>query len=410
MTTHAHSSSSSPAAAGSDICIVGDGAVGKAAALGLAQAGLKVTLLAPPAKAGPGDDASWDVRVYALNHTARRLLSSVRVWEAMDAGRIAPVDNMTVHGDGADDKLKPGLLSFDAYAARTDALAWIVEGRNLDQALDAALRFSPNVRVVHGRARALAVADETATLTLESGQTLAAPLVVGADGANSWVRGQCDIGLDYRAYEQNAIVTNFSCELPHRGVAYQWFSPTEGIIALLPLPGNRVSLVWSAPQALADQLMRSSLSDLAARLAQWAAPVLGTLAPLQPEVVKAFPLRLIKPHAMIAPRVALIGDAAHAVHPMAGHGMNLGFGDVDALINTLSQREPQLDCGHERVLRRYARARKEEVLLMQLATDGLHRLFSTEAEPVRLVRNIGMSLVNHLPLLKRRLIAHALGQ
>ena len=156
--------------------------------------------------------------------------------------------------------------------------------------------------------------------------------------------------------------------------------------------------------------MRSSLSDLAARLAQWAAPVLGTLAPLQPEVVKAFPLRLIKPHAMIAPRVALIGDAAHAVHPMAGHGMNLGFGDVDALINTLSQREPQLDCGHERVLRRYARARKEEVLLMQLATDGLHRLFSTEAEPVRLVRNIGMSLVNHLPLLKRRLIAHALGQ
>jgi len=410
MTTHAHPSSSSPAAAGSDICIVGDGAVGKTAALGLAQAGLKVTLLAPPTKAAPPDDVSWDVRVYALNHTAHRLLSSVRVWDAMDVERIAPVDNMTVQGDGLAEKAKPGLLSFDAYAARTDALAWIVEGRNLDQALDAALRFAPNVRVVQGRATALSVSAEAATLTLESGQSLAAALVVGADGANSWVRGQCDIGLDYRSYGQNAIVTNFSCELPHRGVAHQWFSPTEGIIALLPLPGNRVSLVWSAPVALAEQLMRLPLSELAGRLAQWAAPVLGQLTPLQPEVAKAFPLRLIKPHAMIAPRVALIGDAAHAVHPMAGHGMNLGFGDVDALIETLVKREPQYDCGDDRVLRRYGRARKEEVLLMQIATDGLHRLFSTEAEPVRLVRNLGMSLVNHLPVLKRRLIAHALGR
>ena len=410
MTTHAHPSSSSPAAAGSDICIVGDGAVGKTAALGLAQAGLKVTLLAPPAKTAPPDEASWDVRVYALNHTARRLLSSVRVWDAMEAERIAPVDNMTVQGDGLGEQARPSLLSFDAYAARTDALAWIVEGRNLDQALDAALRFAPNVRVVQGRATALSVSAEAATLTLESGQSLSAALVVGADGANSWVRGQCDIGLDYRSYGQNAIVTNFSCELPHRGVAHQWFSPTEGIIALLPLPGNRVSLVWSAPVALAERLMRLPLSELAGHLAQWAAPVLGQLTPLQPEVAKAFPLRLIKPHAMIAPRVALIGDAAHAVHPMAGHGMNLGFGDVDALIETLVKREPQYDCGDDRVLRRYGRARKEEVLLMQIATDGLHRLFSTEAEPVRLVRNLGMSLVNHLPVLKRRLIAHALGR
>ncbi|WP_284078140.1 UbiH/UbiF family hydroxylase [Herbaspirillum aquaticum] len=410
MTTQAHTHTSSPAAAGTDICIVGDGAVGKTAALGLAQAGFKVTLLAPPPASATPDPASWDVRVYALNHTAHRLLSSVRVWDAMDAARIAPVDNMTVQGDGLPEKARPGLLSFDAYAARTDALAWIVEDRNLDQALDAALRFAPNVRVLHGRATALAVAGETATLTLESGQSLSAALVVGADGANSWVRGQCDIGLDYRAYGQNAIVTNFSCELPHRGVAYQWFSPTEGVIALLPLPGNRVSLVWSAPQALADQLLQLPLSALAERLAQWAKPVLGTLTPLQPEVAKAFPLRLIKPHAMIAPRVALIGDAAHVVHPMAGHGMNLGFGDVAALIDILVKREPQYDCGDERVLRRYARARKEEVLLMQIATDGLHRLFSTEAEPVRLVRNLGMSLVNHLPILKRRLIAHALGQ
>ncbi|WDZ95566.1 FAD-dependent monooxygenase [Herbaspirillum sp. WKF16] len=410
MTSNAQHHSSSPAAAGTDICIVGDGAVGKAAALGLAQAGFKVTLLAPPSRPPATDEASWDVRVYALNHTAHRLLSSVRVWEAMDAGRIAPVDNMTVHGDGAAAQAQAGFLSFDAYSARTHALAWIIEDRNLDQALDAALRFAPNVRVVQGRATALAVSQEAATLTLESGQAISAPLVVGADGANSWVRGQCDIGLDYRSYGQQAIVTNFSCEKPHLGVAYQWFSPTEGVIALLPLPGERVSLVWSAPQALAEQLLRLPLAELAQRLAQWAGPVLGALAPLQPEVAKAFPLRLIKPHAMIGPRVALIGDAAHVVHPMAGHGMNLGFGDVAALIDTLVNREPQYDCGDGRVLRRYARARKEEVLLMQLATDGLHRIFSTEAEPVRLVRNIGMSLVNRLPVLKRRLIAHALGK
>jgi ubiquinone biosynthesis UbiH/UbiF/VisC/COQ6 family hydroxylase len=410
MTSSAQHSPSSPAAAGCDICIVGNGAVGKAAALGLAQAGFKVTLLAPPVRAAAPDEASWDVRVYALNHTAHRLLSSLRVWDAMDAARIAPVDNMTVQGDGVGDRAQPGLLAFDAYSARTDALAWIVEDRNLDGALNAALRFAPNVRTVHGKAVALSAGADAATLTLESGETLSAPLVVGADGGHSWVRGQCDIGLDYRAYGQRAIVTNFSCEKPHLGVAYQWFSPSEGVIALLPLPGQRVSLVWSAPEALAGQLLGLPPAELAQRLAPWAGPVLGALAPLQPEVVKAFPLALIKPHALVAPRVALVGDAAHVVHPMAGHGMNLGFGDVAALIDTLVGREPQYDCGDARVLRRYARARKEQVLLMQIATDGLNRLFSTEAEPLRIARNLGMNLVNRLPVLKRRLIEHAMGK
>jgi len=411
MTSNAPHPHSSPTTVGPDICIVGNGAVGKTAALGLAQAGFRVTLLAPPASSVASDDGSWDVRVYALNHTARSLLSSVRVWEAMDAARVAPVDNMTVRGDGIDaEGARAGLLSFDAYGARTDALAWIVEDRNLDAALDAALRFAPNVSVVHGRATALSIGPELATLVLESGQQIRAPLVVGADGAHSWVRGQCDIGLDYRAYRQRAIVTNFNCEKPHQGVAHQWFSPSDGVIALLPLPGERVSLVWSAPDALADQLLGLSAAQLAERLASWAAPVLGTLAPLQPEVVRGFPLALIRPHAVIAPRVALIGDAAHVVHPMAGHGMNLGFADVAALIQTLQAREPQLDCGHARVLRRYARARKEEVLLMQVATEGLNRIFSTQAEPLRLVRNAGMSILNRIPLLKRRLMAHALGK
>ena len=138
--------------------------------------------------------------------------------------------------------------------------------------------------------------------------------------------------------------------------------------------------------------------------------MLGALKPLQPETVKAVPLSLVRPHAVLAPHVALVGDAAHVVHPLAGHGMNLGFADVAALLDTLAAREDQRAIGDARVLARYARARKEEVLLMQLATDGLERLFSTDLEPVRLARNLGMNVLNKLPMLKRRLMAHALGK
>ena len=135
-----------------------------------------------------------------------------------------------------------------------------------------------------------------------------------------------------------------------------------------------------------------------------------TLAPLQPELVRDFPLRLIRPHAMTSPRVALVGDAAHVVHPLAGHGMNLGFADIADLLKTIAGREEQRAIGDDRVLARYARARKEDVLLMQLATDGLARLFSTNLEPVRVARNIGLNLLNKLPMIKRRLMSHAMGK
>jgi len=126
--------------------------------------------------------------------------------------------------------------------------------------------------------------------------------------------------------------------------------------------------------------------------------------------VKAFPLALIRPHAIVAPRVALVGDAAHVVHPLAGHGMNLGFADVASLLKTIAGRGAQHDCGDEKLLRQYARSRKEDILLMQLATDGLQRLFATDFEPVRIMRNLGLNLVNNLPAVKRRLISHALGK
>jgi ubiquinone biosynthesis UbiH/UbiF/VisC/COQ6 family hydroxylase len=392
----------------SDICIVGNGAIAKTAALGLAQAGLSVTLLGPPSPppAPAAADPGWDARVYALNHTAHDLLSSLKVWDALDHARVAPVDAMIVHGDGP----KAGGLAFDAYGAHTNTLTWILEDRNLNQALDAALRFAQNVKTATGRATGLLRDDSHATVTLDDGSSIRAALVVGADGAQSWVRGQCDIGLDYRSYNQCAVVSNFACEKPHHGAAYQWFTGAEGIVALLPLPGNQVSLVWSAPEQLADTLRAESAQQIADRLAVYAHEKLGALTPLQPELVRDFPLRLIRPHAMTAPRVALIGDAAHVVHPLAGHGMNLGFGDVAQLIKTLSEREPQRGIGDDRVLARYARARKEDVLLMQVTTDGLARLFETDIEPLRAVRNFGLNLLDKLPVLKRRLISHAMGK
>jgi 2-octaprenylphenol hydroxylase len=391
-----------------DICVIGNGAVGKIAALGLAQAGLDVTLLRPvssqpaePTKAG------WDVRVYALNHVAHDLLASLKVWDALDASRIAPVDAMVVNGDGG---AHAGHLAFDAFAARVESLAWIVEDANLNQALDTALKFTPNITLLDATAAALSVDAAHATVKMSNGDTLAAHLVIGADGSQSWVRGQCDIDIAYRAYGQRAIVTNFSCARPHNGVAYQWFSATEGVIALLPLPGQRVSLVWSAPEALAQTLLREPLTALAHRLSIYSAESLGALTPLEPEAVKGLPLVFLRPQAITAARVALVGDAAHVVHPLAGQGMNLGFSDVAALIAAIVGREKQSDCGDARVLARYSRSRKEEILLMQIATDGLNRVFSADFEPLRMARNLGMNLVDKFPFLKRHLIAQALGK
>lgn len=396
-----------------DICVIGNGAIGKASALALAQAGLEVGLVAPSSpslgatSAKPLSDTNhWDHRVYALNHVARSLLSSLKVWDAMAVERIAPVDAMAVQGDAAD---QSGLLSFDAFGARVDALAWIVEDSNLNQALDAALRFAPGLKIVHGVATALDRTADVAQITLGNGDLISSKLLLGADGANSWVRTQADIGMDYRSYSQQAVVVNFESEHAHHGVASQWFLGADGIVALLPLPGNRVSLVWSAPDALANTLLGESAEQLAQRLMALPGQTLGQLRMLPPDAPKFLPLRLIRAHSLVADRVALVGDAAHVVHPLAGQGMNLGFADIQSLLDAIAKRDQPADCGDARTLGRYARARKEEVLLMHIATDGLQRLFASELPPVKLLRNAGMGLVNKLPFLKRRLMTHALG-
>ena len=394
----------------SEICVIGNGAIGKVTALALAQAGFDVVLLGPAAASQRPQEPlgdNWDNRVYALNHIAHALLLSLKVWGAMDVSRIAPVDAMAVRGDtGA----IPGQLAFDAYGARVNALAWIVEDGNLNKALDAALRFASNLRIISGTTTKLITYANQACVEFDNGDVLETSLVVGADGANSWVRAQADIGLDYRSYNQRAVVANFSCEKPHHGVASQWFLGGDGIVALLPLPGERVSLVWSAPEHLADTLLREPVEKLAARLTALPEQALGQMSILPPAAPSAFPLRLISSHSAVAHRVALVGDAAHVVHPLAGQGMNLGFADVDALLAALNKRELQSDCGDARTLGRYARARKEEVLLMKIATDGLQRLFASELAPLRTLRNAGLSLVDRIPFLKRRLMSHAFGK
>ena len=384
-----------------EIAVIGNGAIGKTTALGFAQAGYQVILVASSSATKPMSE-EWDARVFALNHTAKNLLSKLKVWDALNTQRIAPIEAMQVFDEAG------AQLNLDAYSAHQQELAWIVEDQNLNHALDAALRFTPNVQIVHGKTESISA--DFAELTLDNKTTLQAELWVGADGAQSWLRNQADINLDYRSYGQRGVVANFSCSKPHHGVAHQWFVGELGVIALLPLPGQQVSLVWSAPEALATTLMSESTEQLAARLAEYCSAQLGELTSLPPHRTQAFPLQFISPHKMTGTRFALVGDAAHVVHPLAGHGMNLGFGDVAALLDAVSQREAWRSCGDERVLQRYARARKEEVLLMQLTTDGLSRLFGSTLTPVQTARSVGMSMINKLPFFKKRLIQQAMGK
>jgi len=384
-----------------EIAVTGNGAIGKTTALALAQAGLNVILVAPSVSTKP-PSSEWDARVFALNHTAKNLLSKLKVWDALNLQRIAPVEAMHVFDDNG------GKLVLDAYSANQQEMAWIIEDQNLNQALDAALRFTPNVQIVVGKS--VSITADFSQMTLDTNITVQADLWVGADGAQSWLRNQANIGLDYRSYAQRGVVANFSCSKPHHGIAHQWFVGDQGVIALLPLPDQQVSLVWSAPEALAAVLMSETTAQIAARLAQYCSEPLGELTSLPPQRALAFPLQFIGPHAMTAPRLALVGDAAHVVHPLAGHGMNLGFGDVVALLEAVTQREPWRSCADPRVLQRYARARREDVLLMQVATDGLSRLFGSAFSPVKTARQLGMNLVNRLPFVKRQLIHQAMGK
>jgi ubiquinone biosynthesis UbiH/UbiF/VisC/COQ6 family hydroxylase len=392
-----------------DVAVVGRGAIGAAAALGLAQAGLRVALVGPPGPS-PAAAGTWDARVFALSPATRELLRGVRVWDALPEARIALVYDMRVHaGPGAD----APELHLDAYTGRIEALAWIVENRELMRTLEQALRFA-GVAQVDDAVTAMHADPPGETgrirLTLGSGRVLAARVAVAADGADSTLRGLAGIEPRVRAYGQRAVVANFDTTQPHGDTAWQWFGPELGVLALLPLPADdpsrgRTSIVWSAPEPLAEELLALDAAALAERVAQASHRVLGDLSLITP--AQSFPLRLLRVPRLIAPRLVLAGDAAHAMHPLAGQGMNVGFGDVQRLLEVVREREPFRDLGDALLWRRYERARREAVALMQDATDGLQRVFGPLPAPLVGLRDLGWRAVAGSGWIRRRMIAQA---
>lgn len=388
-----------------DVAVIGAGVVGLAAALGCAQAGLEVALVGtspPPFR--PSAAAPFDERIYALSPASVELLSRLKAWPQVDAARVQPVARMRVFGDAGAE------LDFDAYGAAVERLATIVEESELVRVLAAACAYAGGLQRFESPFVALTRAEGAASVTLADGTTLQAKLVIGADGANSAVRAAAAISAHEHAYGQTAVVANFAAERAHDATAYQWFT-AEGVVALLPLPdwGGRpaVSLVWSSPTDLAQRLLAAAPAALAERVTTRTGAQLGALEPLS--AARGFPLRRLTAAHLVAPRVALVGDAAHVVHPLAGQGLNLGLGDVSELLRVLGEREAFRDAGDTVLLRRYERVRAEPIALMRFTTDGLAKLFGIDDPLARRVRNTGLELVNRLPPLKRALIRQALG-
>ena len=388
-----------------DVIVVGAGLVGLAVAPALARAGLKVALVdRAPVAAPEFDSDSWDARVYAISPGSATFLRSLGAWQMLQSERIEPVEAMQVAGDAG------ATMEFSAYELGERALAWIVEERALRVAL-LPLVFEAGVEVIGSAALASLdwTPDACALALTESdapARVLNAKLIVGADGARSWVRQAAGLATEPRPYGQTAVVANFACERAHHGIARQWFRADGSVLAWLPLPGRRMSMVWSAPDALATQLRTLDAVALAARVAEAGAHALGALAPIT--AAASFPLAFLKLPAIIAHRLALVGDAAHGVHPLAGQGVNLGFGDVEALAAVLAERGPATDPGARVLLERFGRRRAEPVLAMQTVTDGLVRLFGPTHPLLKTLRNAGLTAVDRLPLLKRALAQPAL--
>ena len=381
-----------------DVVIVGGGLVGASFAAALARSGLTLALV--ESQPAPAPEPAWDSRIYAISPGSRRFLEQSGAWSLLDPQRIAAVEQMRVFGDtGAE-------LKFSAYQMGVAELACILENRALHLALWEILVAQENITLLHpARCEALSVADGAATLTLEDGRIVTANLIVGADGRDSWVRQQAGLSASPLDYEQHGVVANFSCAMPHRGIAHQWFQ-SAGILALLPLPGERVSMVWSVSPERAALLRAMPHAELCAQVAAASHHTLGELTVITPAA--SFPLRsLTLPH-ISAPRIALIGDAAHNMHPLAGQGVNTGFRDAQQLARLIVDRGAQSDAGNAQLLRRFDRKRREDILSMQATTCGLKHLFNNDNVLLRTLRNSGLSIVNHLTPLKKSLMRHAL--
>ncbi|MDP2015916.1 FAD-dependent monooxygenase [Hydrogenophaga sp.] len=371
-----------------DVAVQGAGVVGQTLALLLARDRLRVALVGSPRSTD-----TPDVRAYALNSASRELLRSVRAWPEADASdprpsTITPVSDMQVWGDDG------GELKFSASDQGSEALTWIVDVPALEQRLSDAVGFQGSI--------------ERMT------DTPAAALTVVCEGKRSQTREQLGLAFDVRPYPHKAVAARLRCELPHGGVARQWFAHGE-VMALLPLggpQGNSVALVWSVAAEQADAWLQSDPSVLAQAVQARSANTLGTLHMESP--AQAWPLELSRAQRWItrnaAGGVALAGDAAHAMHPLAGQGLNVGLADAAELARVLHAREYWRDLGDQKLLRRYERARAAEVGAMGWVTDGLFGLFAHDDSRVQALRNWGLNSFNRSGPVKRWLARQAMGQ
>jgi len=364
-----------------DVCVRGAGPVGSCLALALSRQGLSVALQREAARAPVRED----VRTYALNAASVQLLRELKIWEALPADARCAVYDMHVEGDAAG-----SALDFSAWSQGVEALAWIVDAAELERVLAAAVSFAPHVQVVGD------VRVDAALLAL-------------AEGKASATRDKLGVAMPVQRYGQSAVAARLLADVAHAGVARQWFRSPD-VLALLPFdrpqPTLSYGLVWSVPQARADELMALDAAAFEQALADATGGAAGSLRLCSERA--AWPLSLARAERVCGPGWVLLGDAAHVVHPLAGQGLNLGLGDVKALAQVVAAREPWRSLGDERLLQRYARSRALPTLAMGQLTDGLLHLFASDLPALRELRNRGLSLVNGLPPLKRLLASFAL--
>jgi len=361
-----------------DVCIRGAGIVGRTLALLLARDRLRVGLVAAP---GPAEGAQSDVRAYALNAASRELLLRLRGWP--DEAHATPVLAMDVRGD------EGGRVRFGAAEERVPALAWIVEVEPLIARLGEAVRYQPQIELL--------AAPRPAALT------------VVCEGRASASRAEFGINFDVTSYPQRAIAARLRCEKPHGQTARQWFWDGD-ILALLPLggpDGNSVALVWSVQEGRADELLGLPAEEFQARLQDITGEATGQLSLITDRA--SWSLQRAQADRWCGPGWVLAGDAAHNVHPLAGQGLNLGLGDTEVLAQVLHAREPWRGLGDEKLLRRFERARKADVLALGWTTDGLQQLFAQTAEPWSWLRNWGMRGFNRSGPLKHWVARQAMG-
>ncbi|MCX7898290.1 MAG: UbiH/UbiF family hydroxylase [Rhodocyclaceae bacterium] len=380
-----------------DVVIVGGGLAGLSLAVALRSSRLRLALI----EAQEPVRRHWDARIYAISPSNVRFLQRIGIWDRLEASLLEQVTRMRVRGD------RGGELVFSAWESGVEALAWIVEASLLqDELWQCAKRQANLTAFVPAQPMRLEIGDRAAVLELADGRLLRARLVVAADGADSWTRRALGLEVAFRPYEQRGVVANFVTERPHLGTAYQWFRD-DGVLAYLPLPGERISIVWSCPEARAKALLRLSAEEFCAQVAAAGEHAVGRLTLLTPP--QAFPLRLMRAPRVVGHRWALIGDAAHTIHPLSGHGINLGFKDAESLASVLEACPVVADCGEEPWLRRHERARREEVVLLQGVTDGLAKLFGVSLLPLAFLRNVGLSGIDRLPAIKNLLARYAMG-